>query len=91
MRPTLAPGERVLVVYGARIAPGRVVVARFPDGALVIKRAAERRGGGWWLTGDEPGASVDSRHRGAVATDDVLGVVPARLWPWPRPLSRRPG
>jgi len=86
MAPTLRPGQRLLVLYGARVRPGRIVVARFADGTLAVKRAAERRSAGWWLLSDDPAAGVDSRHRGAVADADVAGVVRARLWPWPRPL-----
>lgn len=84
MRPTLAAGDRLLVTYGVRIRPGRVVVARFADGRVVVKRASERRGPRWWLVGDNPEASTDSRHRGAVAVEDVLGVARVRLWPRPR-------
>jgi nickel-type superoxide dismutase maturation protease len=83
MRPTLDPGDRLLVRYGAAVRPGRVVVARFADGAVVVKRAVERRTTGWWLLGDGP-VGTDSRHRGAVDPDDVLGVVVARVWPRPR-------
>ncbi|WP_436698511.1 nickel-type superoxide dismutase maturation protease [Nocardioides sp. BYT-33-1] len=88
MRPTLRPGDRLLVGYGARVRPGRVVVARFADGTLVVKRAVERRGSGWWLRGDNPSVGVDSRHRGPVPDEAVLGVVRARVWPLPRPLGR---
>ncbi len=93
MRPTLAPGDRLLVRYGAATRPGDVVVARLADGTLAVKRAegraASRTGGAaWWLLGDNP-AGVDSRHRGPVADEDVLGVALARVWPRPRPLRRR--
>jgi nickel-type superoxide dismutase maturation protease len=95
MRPTLRPGDRLLVRYGARVRQGRVVLARFPDGTLAVKRAAGRRTtvsgrAGWWLTSDDPSAGVDSRHRGAVADADVLGVVLVRVWPWPRPPAGPP-
>lgn len=86
MRPTLRPGDRLLVRYAAPVRPGRVVVARFPDGTVVVKRAEERRAAGWWLRGDNPGVGVDSRHRGAIAPDDVLAVALLRIWPRPRPL-----
>ncbi len=88
MVPALAEGDRLLVRYGARVAPGAVVVARFVDGTVAVKRAVERRttrtgAPAWWLLGDNP-AGVDSRHRGPVAESDVLGVVVARVWPRPR-------
>ena len=69
------------------------MLARFPDGTLAVKRAAERRetrtgDPGWWLLSDNPDEGVDSRHRGAIADDDVVAVVVARIWPRPQ-LARR--
>jgi hypothetical protein len=95
MRPTLAPGDRLLVRYGARVRPGRLVLARLADGTLSVKRATDRRTTasgrpGWWLTSDNPAVGVDSRHRGPVPDDRVLGVVVARVWPRPRPLRAAP-
>ena len=93
MRPTLESGDRLLVRYGAPVTAGRLVVARFADGTLAVKRAVEPRrtradGPGWWLLSDNPDEGVDSRHRGVVAEADVLAVVVARLWPRPG-LARR--
>lgn len=92
MRPTLAPGDLLLVRYAGRVRPGRIVVARLADGTVAVKRATERRmtaagGRGWWLLGDSPDG-VDSRHRGPVADADVLAVVLARVWPRPGWLGR---
>jgi phage repressor protein C with HTH and peptisase S24 domain len=89
MLPTLREGDRLLVRYGARVRPGALVVARFPDGTLSVKRVQEQRrtrsgGAGWWLVSDNPDEGVDSRHRGPVAEDQVLGVVRVRVWPSPR-------
>jgi phage repressor protein C with HTH and peptisase S24 domain len=89
MRPTLEPGDRLLVRYAAPVTAGRLVLARFADGTLAVKRAVERRDTrvgqpGWWLLSDNPDAGVDSRHRGVVPDVDVVGVVVARLWPRPR-------
>ena len=83
MLPTLRPGDRLLVRYGAPVRAGGVVVARFADGTVVVKRAVEQRGEGWWLRGDNPDVGVDSRHRGAVRPEDVLAVVWGRIWPRP--------
>jgi nickel-type superoxide dismutase maturation protease len=83
MLPTLRPGDRLLVSYRRRPSVGDVVVASFPDGTLVVKRVAERRTAGWWLLSDNLAAGVDSRHRGAVADEDVRGVVLGRAWPRP--------
>ncbi len=96
MRPTLAPGDRLLVRYGAPVRPGRLVLARFADGTLTVKRAVRRhttRAGepAWWVVSDDPASGVDSRHRGPVSQSDVLAVVVARLWPRPRLLRTGPG
>jgi hypothetical protein len=95
MLPTLRQGDRLLVRYGARVMPGSLVVATFPDGTLAVKRAVDERrtasgGPGWWLLSDNPDEGVDSRHRGPVATERVEAVVVARLWPSPR-LGRQLG
>ncbi len=89
MLPTLREGDLLLVRHGARVRPGDLVVARFADGTLTVKRAVERRrtstgGVGWWLLSDNAAEGVDSRHRGPVAEDAVLAVVRLRVWPWPR-------
>lgn len=91
MTPTLRPGDRLLVSYRRAPRPGDLVVARFADGTVAVKRAAERRttragAPGWWLTSDNPGEGVDSRHRGPVADGDVIAVTVARVWPRPRRL-----
>ena len=89
MLPTLRPGDRLLVRHGAQVRPGAVVVARFADGTLAVKRAVERRtsstgAAGWWLLSDHPDEGVDSRHRGVVPADRVSAVVLGRVWPRPR-------
>jgi hypothetical protein len=95
MRPLLAPGDRLLVRYGGRVRPGAVVLARFADGTLAVKRAVERRttrtgAPAWWLLSDNPAAGVDSRHRGPVADPDVIAVAVLRVWPRPRLLRSLP-
>jgi phage repressor protein C with HTH and peptisase S24 domain len=89
MLPTLRPGDRLLVHYAGPVVAGRLVLARFADGTLTVKRAVEARetrtgGAGWWLLSDNPGEGVDSRHRGVVAETEVVAVVVARVWPRPR-------
>jgi len=91
MEPTLTDGDRLLVSYRRPVRPGAVVVARFADGTLAVKRAADRRttrtgAPAWWLASDNPGAGVDSRHRGPVPAGDVIAVTVARVWPRPRRL-----
>ena len=89
MLPTLRPGDRLLVSYRRPVREGAVVVARFADGTVSVKRAVERRttragAPGWWLLSDNPADGVDSRHRGPVPADEVIAVTVARIWPWPR-------
>ncbi|MET7269744.1 nickel-type superoxide dismutase maturation protease [Streptomyces flaveolus] len=87
MVPTLHHGDLLLVHWGARVRPGDVVVLRHPfqQDLLVVKRAAERRGAGWWVLGDNAFAGGDSTDYGAVPEDLVLGRVRFRYRP------RRPG
>ena len=91
MVPALRDGDRLLIRYGAPVRPGSVVVARFADGTLAVKRAVETRTGrdggtSWWLLGDNP-VGIDSRHRGPVPERDVLAVALARVWPSPQRLT----
>ncbi|MER7716587.1 nickel-type superoxide dismutase maturation protease [Streptomyces flaveolus] len=87
MVPTLHHGDLLLVHWGARVRPGDVVVLRHPfqQDLLVVKRAAERRGAGWWVLGDNAFAGGDSTDYGTVPEDLVLGRVRFRYRP------RRPG
>lgn len=94
MLPMLRAGDRLVVSYRREIRPGGIVVARFADGTLAVKRAAQRRttAGGlpaWWLLSDNAEEGVDSRHRGPVPQDQVVAVVVGRLWPRPRVATRR--
>lgn len=96
MEPTLRAGDRLLVQHGVKPVPGSLVVARFPDGAVVVKRAVEARAtragaAGWWLLSDNPDEGVDSRHRGAIPATEVLAVVRGRVWPLLRWPARRAG
>ena len=86
MLPTLRPGDCLLVRRPRRVRPGSVVVARFParPELLVVKRAVRRDGDLWWVEGDNPAVTDDSRRYGPA---QVLGVVVLRYWPLPlRPL-----
>lgn len=83
MLPTLRHGDQLLVRYGARVRPGDVVVLRHPfqQDLLVVKRAVERRPGGWWVRGDNPYAGGDSTDYGTVPRELVLGRVLGRYRP----------
>ncbi|MER6524929.1 nickel-type superoxide dismutase maturation protease [Streptomyces sp. NPDC001508] len=91
MVPTLHHGDRLVLRYGARIRPGDIVVLRHPfqQDLLVVKRAVERREGGWWVLGDNPYAGGDSTDYGAVPQELILGRVRLRLRPR-RPDQRSP-
>lgn len=98
MLPTLADGDRLLVAYGARPRPGRLVLCDLPpDGEgvprpLSVKRLvgpAERpghRGPGWWVERDNPAEGVDSWLVGALPPAAIRAVVLGRL---PRRLGWR--
>lgn len=81
MSPTLRHGDVVLVVWGARVRTGDLAVVRGPGGLPLVKRAVRHEAGGWWVLGDNPDGSTDSRHFGVVAPDDVLGRVVRGLRP----------
>lgn len=75
MHPALHDGDHLLVVRGARLRPGNVVVVddpRDPHRSLV-KRVVEITPGGVTVAGDDPGASTDSRHFGPVPPAAVRG------------------
>lgn len=86
MRPTLEPGDHVLVDPRAyrRRPPriGDVVLARHPyrRGVEVVKRlGATLPDGRLLLAGDNPEESTDSRAFGAVPIDRLRGRVVLRL------------
>ena len=71
MEPALHPGDWLLVWRGTRpgrpvrVRPGQLVIARHParPDLLLVKRAAWREPGGWWLSADNlPAGAADSRR-----------------------------
>jgi Peptidase S24-like len=85
MEPTLSSGDRLVVRWGAVPLAGQVAVVRLPGGRpLSVKRVVYRDDDGWWLERDNPDEGVDSWALGALADEDLLGVVRWRY----RPLSR---
>lgn len=83
MAPTLLDGDRLLVRFGGGVRPGDIVVLRHPfqQDLLVVKRAAERRPGGWWVLGDNAFAGGDSTDYGTVPEDLVLATARLRYRP----------
>jgi phage repressor protein C with HTH and peptisase S24 domain len=88
MSPTLRDGDVVLVTRWARPLPGGLALVRWAQrpGQLSVKRVVGRHGSGWWVLGDNPDGSTDSRRLGSA---EPVAVVLARLWPAPRRFSRR--
>lgn len=80
MVPAANPGEWWLVRRGLRVRPGDLVAFWHPDRVdlLVVKRAVEERDGAWWMLGDNPARSDDSRAFGPVPNDRIVGVLRLR-------------
>jgi nickel-type superoxide dismutase maturation protease len=81
MEPALRSGDWLLALRTRRIRPGQIVLARHPErpDLLLVKRAAGRVDGGWWLASDNPAAgAVDSARFGAVAGSLIEGRVLVR-------------
>ncbi|WP_448627167.1 nickel-type superoxide dismutase maturation protease [Geodermatophilus sp. URMC 64] len=92
MSPTVRHGDRLLVRRlrpGTRVAPGAVVLARFPSRPelLVVKRVQRVEPGGSWVVGDNPLVTDDSRAFGVAVP---VGRVVGRLWPRPGRLGGPP-
>jgi signal peptidase I len=96
MEPTLRAGEWAVAVRVARGRLRRrlVVVARPPSrpGLEVVKRIVAGPGdpapdgrvlgpGEWFLAGDRPESSTDSRDFGTVPTDAIVGRIALVYWP----------
>lgn len=75
MLPTLAAGDRLLVLRTKRLRPGDLVEIADPTspGRTLVKRVAEVRAGSVVVIGDNPAASTDSRHFGPLPMDCVRG------------------
>lgn len=88
MRPTLEPGEHLLVLRTHRLRPGDLAVVADPRAPqrLVVKRVlGVSPDGALVVRGDNPGASTDSRTFGPVGPDGAIGRVLYRY----HPASRR--
>lgn len=83
MEPALRNGETHLARTRFRLRAGDVVVLRHPDRRelLTVKRLVRQEAGGWWVEGDNPESSSDSRQFGLVATDLILARILMRLSP----------
>jgi nickel-type superoxide dismutase maturation protease len=97
MRPTLEPGEWVLAVAASRFRRGDVVVLEHPvrPGFELVKRIVAVPGDlgpdghvldadAFWVEGDAPDASTDSRSFGPVPRGSLLGTVRVVYHPFER-------
>ena len=85
MLPVLRAGDWVLVRRTRGIRSGHVVAIRDPrkPERILVKRAIRPVPGGWWVLGDNPDRSTDSRSFGPVSGELVLGRIVARYYPLP--------
>ena len=83
MAPTLAAGDRVLIVPCRRLRIGHVVALRDPrlPGRVVVKRIVSVTHRDVEVAGDNPGRSTDSRTFGPVPKSLVVGRVRYRYGP----------
>jgi type IV secretory pathway protease TraF len=93
MAPTLAPGDWALAVPLRRPHRAHVVVVEHPAraGYEMVKRIAGVPGDTvagrslgpdeWWVEGDLPSASTDSRDFGPVGRDAIKAKVVLVYWP----------
>ena len=85
MLPTLKPDEDVLVVPVTRmtvLSPGDVVVCIHPfrPGLRMVKRVSETfYDGGCYVLSDNAAEGNDSRSFGAIAREQIVGLVTSRL------------
>ncbi|MGE4581348.1 MAG: nickel-type superoxide dismutase maturation protease [Synechococcus sp.] len=88
MEPALNPQDRVVVKRWKTepSAPiGQIVVALHPHkpDLWMIKRLRCCDASGFWLEGDNPGESTDSRQLGWIDPQHMVGVV-VGVFPWQR-------
>lgn len=85
MQPLLQPGDEITIdpfSYRQSLPQvGDVVVVVHPHRAklIVVKRITAIDGGKYFLTGDNPKASTDSRHWGFIEVENILGKVTSRF------------
>ncbi len=96
MGPMLLPGDYLVATKGEAVRVGALVVVDRPDqpGFELVKRVAgipgdrigDRvlRSNEYWVLGDKPDRSTDSRTFGPVMRANIKGVVRLRYWPLSR-------
>jgi signal peptidase I len=93
MRPTLEPGDWALAISVRSVRRGDIVVVEHPErpGFELVKRVVHISGDvapdgrllmdEFWIEGDEPGGSTDSRRFGPVPIERVRARVRWVWWP----------
>ncbi|MBK7612861.1 MAG: S24 family peptidase [Actinomycetales bacterium] len=87
MEPTLHEGDRLIVLWGGPVIPGRLALVRLPDSPggprpLSVKRVSgpeADRPGHWWIERDNEREGVDSWQVGGIPAADVAALVVARI------------
>ena len=81
MLPTLKDGDFVLVDPSAVPRVGDIVFARHPfeKGVNIVKRIGAITENGYFLIGDNPAESNDSRTYGSIRAERILGVAISRF------------
>ena len=75
MEPAGRNGQWCGVRKSAKLRQGDVVLLQHPERSdlSVVKRLSHREDSGWWVLGDNPPESDDSRHFGAVPDNLIIG------------------
>lgn len=89
MAPTLQNGDFLLLYRSKRFRPGQVVLLEDKQFRLVLKRLSHRTEAGWWVLGDNPNQSTDSREYGEVASEQLKAIALVRYWPRPKLIRSR--
>ncbi len=82
MLPTLKNGDGILIDADAKIDAGDILLAKHPfkKSVIILKRLAEiDENGNYFLVGDNPSESTDSRTFGAISAKHILGKAVCRL------------
>ena len=75
MEPAVRNGQWGAVRRSAKLRNGDVVLLQHPKRSdlSVVKRLSHREGNGWWVLGDNPRMSDDSREFGVVPDNLIIG------------------
>lgn len=82
MLPTLKNGDGILIDQDAKIGVGDIVLSKHPfkKSVILVKRVSEiDENGKYFLVGDNPSESTDSRTFGALSAKHILGKAVCRL------------